>query len=128
MQTLAGTVWRVVEAFAFDSEGRDVPPPFGRHPLGLVAFEEARMLGAISDAQPSPSSPDRVLVAYSGIYSFDGTELVTIADVASSPDLVAEQVRSVRFETPTRMIVSPKNELRLGGQAVGLSIVWERIS
>jgi hypothetical protein len=127
MKTLAGTTWRAVEVMAVDGEGREVPSPIGQHPLGLVSFEKDRMLVALTDARPSPSTPVRALIAYTGTYRFDGAELVTDADVASRPDLVAEQVRSISFESPTRMVVSPKNDFLGGGQAIGLSIVWERI-
>jgi hypothetical protein len=127
MKTLAGTTWRAVEAMAVDDEGREVPSPIGQHPLGLVSFENDRMLVALTDARPSPGTPVRAMVAYTGKYRFDGAELVTDADVASRPDLITQQVRSIRFESPTRMVTSPKNDFLGGGQALGLSVVWERL-
>ena len=127
METLAGTTWRAVEAMAVDSEGREVPSPIGQHPLGLVSFETDRMFVALTDARLSPGVPVRALVAYTGKYRFDGTELVTDADAASRPDLLTEQVRSIHFESPTRMITRPKNDFLGGGLAIGLSVVWERL-
>src|SRR5690349_11880331 len=101
MQTLAGTIWTVVEAFAFDADGREVPSPIGRHPMGVTIFEEDRMLGSVTE-RPSPGTASRVLISYTGPYRFNGTELITDADIASRPDLVTQQIRSVRFESPTR--------------------------
>ena len=126
MQTLTGTIWRVVEAFAFDAEGREIPSPIGRHPIGIVAFEEDRMIGAVAD-RPSPGTPSRVLISYSGPYRFDGTELVTDAEVASRSDLTTQQIRSIRFESPTRMVASPKDDVLGGGSAISLSLVWELV-
>ena len=63
--------------------------------------------------------------AYSGKYRFDGTELVTSVDSASSPDLAGQQIRHIRFESPTRMVVTPKNKVL--GRDAGLKLVWERV-
>jgi hypothetical protein len=46
-------------------------------------------------------------------------------DGASSPDLFPDQVRQVRFESPTRMIVIPKS--RLFGEGAGLELTWDRL-
>ena len=50
--------------------------------------------------------PKRVFVAYCGHYTFDGT-----VDGASIPEMFADQVRHIRFESPTRMIVIPQSML-----------------
>jgi hypothetical protein len=68
--------------------------------------------------------PSRVFAAFSGGYHFDATELVITVDSASSPDMVVQQIRHIRFESPTRIVITPKNEV-LG--RTGLRVVWERV-
>jgi hypothetical protein len=52
MSSLVG-VWKLVEARAFDDAGRELPPPLGPKPMGIVLFEAERMVGAIGDARVS---------------------------------------------------------------------------
>ena len=125
MESLAGTTWKVVEVRVFDDTGRKLQP-LGPHPIGIAIFEVERMLGAITDARPSmpPDSPSRFFLAYTGTYSFDGVELVTRVDDASRPELVVDQIRRIRFESPTRLVAIPVSGV--SGQG-GTEIVWERI-
>jgi hypothetical protein len=125
MQSLSGTMWKLVEASASDAEGRELPPPLGPKPMGFVMFEEDRMMGAIVDGQSSslPEGLVRPFAAYSGSYKFDGTTLVTIADSASSRDLLVEQIRHISFESPARMVARPVNTLL--GHTGGMKIMWE---
>jgi hypothetical protein len=64
-----------------------------------------------------PPEIKRTFVAYCGPYTFDGTRLVTHADSASSPDLLTDQVRHIRFDGPRRMTAVPVSRLlgRSGG-------------
>ena len=127
MQNLDGTMWRLIEASAFDDDGHELTLPLGEQPLGFVMYEAGRMIVAVVDARSSlpPDVPARELVAYSGSYRFDGTELVTSVDSASSADLAGEQIRHIRFESPTRMVVTPKNKVL--GRDAGLTFVFERV-
>ena len=95
--------------------------------MGFVIFETERMLGAICDGRTSGSADpsSRAFIANCGTYSFDGAELVTHADGASQPELIVDQVRNVRFESPTRMVLTPVAGLR--NQSSGLETVWERV-
>lgn len=126
MQSLSGTMWRVIEARAFDEAGQKLQP-LGPHPIGFVVFEAERMLGAVGDGRaslPSNAAP-RFFVAYTGNYKFDGVQLITQADDASKPELIVEQVRHIRFESETRMVAVPVSGLP--GQS-GVEVVWERVS
>jgi Lipocalin-like domain len=128
MQSLAGTMWKLIEAFASDEAGSELPSPIGEHPMGFVMFEAERMIVAVVDGRlelPSNAS-SRAFAAYSGRYRFDGTDLVTSVDSASGPDLVGQQIRHVRFESPTRIVVTPKNKVL--GRDAGLTFVWERVA
>ena len=125
MQSLVG-VWKLVAARAFDDAGRELPPPLGPHPIGTVTFEAERMAGVAADDRASlpPDASLRFFIAYTGIYRFDGEVLVTRADDASKPELIVEQVRRIRFESPTRMVALPVSGVP--GQG-GIEFVWERI-
>lgn len=125
MQSLAGTMWRVIEVRAFDEAGRKLLP-LGPQPSGFAIFEAERMLAALADARASlpPDAPPRFFVAYTGTYRFDGVELVTRADDASKPELVVDQVRRIRFEGENRLVAVPVSGLP--GQS-GTEVVWERV-
>src|SRR5262245_7331618 len=127
MQTLSGTTWKLIEASAVDEEGHELRPPLGEHPVGFAVFEAERMIVAVADGPLSlpPDASSRAFTAYTGRYTFDGTELVTTADSASSPDLIGQQIRHIRFESPTRMVATPKNKVL--GRDAGLKLVWERV-
>jgi uncharacterized heparinase superfamily protein len=127
MQTLSGTMWKLIEARGFDEEGHELAPPLGQVPIGFAMFEAERMIVAVADGRLSlpPDIPSRAFAAYSGRYTFDGTVLVTSVDCASSPDLAKQQIRHIRFESPTRMSATPKNTLL--GRDAGLKFVWERV-
>lgn len=103
------------------------PPPLGPHPMGFVVFEAERMIVAVCDDQPAPSSEARrrIFAGYAGKNRFDGTHLVTTPDSASNPELLAEQVRHMRFDSPVRFTATPVSPLF--GRARGLSFEWERV-
>ncbi len=126
MASLVG-VWKLVEAHAFDNSGRELPSPLGPRPMGIAIFDAERAIATAGDGRVTlPSDvPERKFAAYCGRYSFDGTELVTLVDGASSPDMFTDQVRHIRFDSPTRMVVVPKS--RLFGLGGGLELVWERV-
>ena len=124
MESLAGTTWKLVEVRAYDEAGRELESPIAE-PMGLTMFGKERMLGAVTDVR-SGDVPARVYFSYSGPYTWDGTTLSTAADQASRPDMLTHQVRDMRFETPTRLVVKPKTSLL--GRASGLTFVWERLA
>jgi hypothetical protein len=128
MQSLVGT-WKLIEARAFDETGRELPLPFGPQPLGIVSFDSDRMVGVLGDARVllPPDSPPRFFVAYTGSYRFDGVELITHADDASKPELIVEQVRHVRFESPTRIVVVPVSGVPGLSIRSGIELVWQRL-
>jgi len=124
---LAGTVWRLVEARLFGEDGGELPCPLGPEPMGVAIFGPDRVMAMATDGQVQqpPGAGTRAFAAYTGIYRRDGTKLTTKVDGASSPDMFADQVRRVRFESATRMVVLPVS--RLFGQGSGLELVWERV-
>jgi hypothetical protein len=127
MQNLDGTMWRLIEASAFDDDDRELSLPLGESPMGFIMFGAERIITALVDGRPNlpPDVPSRTFGAYSGRYRFDGTELVTSVDSASSTDLAGEQIRHIRFESPTRMVATTKHKVL--GREAGLKFVWERV-
>ena len=123
MRRLAGTAWKLVETSFSDDRGNQIPPPLGPTPIGVVMFENERLIVAVSDGRQSlpPDDPPRQLICYSGRYRFQGTEIITTADCASRPDLLGRQVRHIYFDSLTRMTINT-----LLGSA-GLKLVWERV-
>lgn len=125
MQGLIG-IWKLIETRAFDEAGREVPSPFGPQPMGVAIFDAERGMAMSCDSRLAlPPEAKRAFVAYCGRYTFDGTKLVTRVDGASSPDLMDNQVRHIRFEGPGRMTAVPVS--RLFGRSGGVELVWERV-
>jgi hypothetical protein len=127
VQNLTGTMWTLVEAFETDEQGAELPPPLGLHPMGFVMFEAEQMIVAVCDdrSAPSPDAGRRVFAGYAGKYRFDGTHLVTTPDSAPNPELLIEQVRHMRFDSPRRITATPVTPLF--GRGRGLTFVWERV-
>ncbi|WP_165982717.1 hypothetical protein [Dankookia rubra] len=50
MDSLAGTMWKLVGVGAGNAAGQDVPSPIGRHPTGFVMFTGDRIPVAVTDA------------------------------------------------------------------------------
>jgi hypothetical protein len=125
-QSLIGT-WKLVWARAFDGDGRELPPPFGPQPMGIVVFDAERMIVTVVDGRTSlpPAAPPRAFVSYCGNYEFDGTKLVTHADGASNPAMLKDQIRQIEFESKDRMVAAPISGLV--GQNVGLRLGSERV-
>jgi hypothetical protein len=126
MQSLVG-IWKLVEAHASDEAGHEVPSPLGPEPMGVLLIEAERIMVTAGDGRVTlpPEAPKRAFVAYSGPYTFDGTKYVCHVDSASSPEMFVDQIRRVRFESPTRMVVHPLS--RLLDRGAGLEFVFERV-
>jgi hypothetical protein len=112
---------KLVEAHAFDDTRRELPPPLGPQPMGIVLVEVERMVAAISATIGS----SRRLIAYTRTHHFDGVELVTQVEGASKPELFLQQVRRIRFESPTRMVAVLVSGVT--GSFRRVVIVWERV-
>jgi hypothetical protein len=53
MQTLSGTMWKLIEAPGVDEEGHELAPPLGQVPMGFAMFEAERMIVAVADGRLS---------------------------------------------------------------------------
>jgi Lipocalin-like domain len=105
MQSLVG-VWKLVEVHAFGESGRDVASPVGPQPLGVAIINAERVMAMAGDGRATEVA-NRAFAAYSGNYTFDGTKAVTRVDGASSPAMLEDRVRHIRFDSPARMTMIP---------------------
>jgi hypothetical protein len=125
MQQLIGSVWRVTDVRAFDEAGREQPSPMGPSPMGVIAFEAGRMMGAIGDARApaAPGEPPRRYASYTGAWRIEGDRIVVTPDAATGPDLMSEQVRRFRFEGASRLVLVPPPR----ADGVTVEVGWERL-
>ena len=125
MPNLIGT-WRLVESSMKDETGALVSTPLGPQPMGVVEFGEERMIVVFVDGRAAlpVDVPNRLLVAYSGPYTFDGSTLTTTVDAASDPALVGTtQTRAITLDGD-RLVASPLNQI--AGVRDNSAFTWER--
>src|ERR1700722_13627380 len=128
MTSVTGT-WRLVRAIARDSEGRELPVPYGGQGMGRLALgADGRMAAVLCDARRAiPDNGKREYSSYCGNYSFDGTRLVTRVDAASDPArLGSDQVREVSFAGDRMILKPPPRQTEAGEEHRELT--WERIA
>lgn len=122
-------VWRLVEAYALDPDGKKHPHPLGPRGQGIVTLtKDGRMMAVLVDGRPSlPEGTKREYASYCGNYTFDGTTLTTRPDASSDPArFTADQVRKVRFKGKRMVLIPPPSEVN--GVKLTRELVWERIS
>jgi hypothetical protein len=122
MVNLIGT-WKLLEARAYDVDGADLPAPLGPEPMGMVLYGPERIMVTVGDGRRDVAGP-RAFNAYAGRYDFDGEMLVIRVDAASSPELMADQIRRLIFETPDRYVAVPMTPFF--GIGSGLKHTWQR--
>ena len=121
-------IWRLKHTQASDDNGAALPPPYGPAATGVVRFQaDGRMTNVICDGRAAvPAGEERQFMAYTGIYTFDGTTLTTRVDGSSEASRIGgEQLRSVRFENGD-MVLSPPRRL-FAGVMQHQSLYWERV-
>lgn len=125
MQDLVG-VWRLVEVRARDPDGRPIASEFGPAPIGTVQFGAQRMMAALGDGRPPVAGERRFWVAYTGVWSLDGTVLSTRVDAAYPASRIGtDQVRQVRWEG-ARLVLQPPPRM-VDGVMNHLEQAWEKL-
>jgi hypothetical protein len=116
--------WRLVEARAFDLDGRELLAPYGPTPMGrLVLTPTGRMMAVICDGRNEmPVGEKRGYASYCGNYTVDGDILRTHVDAA----LIAERIdgtqsRKLEFRGD-RLVLKPPQ--RASGEQ--RELIWER--
>jgi hypothetical protein len=125
---IVGT-WKLVGVIARDSDGKELPKPFGPKGMGIITLNaDGRMMVVLCDGRPAlPEGTVREYGSYRGNYTFDGQTLVTRVDASSNAKLIGgDQERKVRFEGK-RIVLIPPPVLINGVTQLG-ELYWERIS
>ncbi len=128
MASVTGT-WRLVRAAALDSDGKELPSPYGGHPSGRVVLgADGRMMAVTCDGRRDiPGGARREYSSYCGNYTFDGKQLITRVDAASDPTRMgSDQVRDVRFEGGLMVLRPPARTY--GGGVEQRELYWEKIA
>ena len=103
--------WELVRVEAIDADGDPVSPaPFGDgNFIGRVVLTADRLSSTITDARPDlPEGETSEYSCYTGLYTFDGTTLITKVDQCSDPARMGtEQVRDVTFEDDLMVLRPP---------------------
>jgi Lipocalin-like domain len=124
MDSLEG-LWRLVEGRAWDAQGKELAPPYGRLPFGQIMFRGGRMLAALCNGDADAAQ--RGFSSYGGAYTFDGKTLVTQVDVASDPQRIGgEQRRGVRLVDHATMILLPPTR-EYAGSVQLRELLWQRV-
>jgi Lipocalin-like domain len=128
MNDIVGT-WRMVHAQSRDSDGKELPAPYGGQGLGRIVFTaEGRMAVMMIDVRKDlPAGQKREYGGYCGTFTFDGKELTTHVDSAPDPSRIGtDQVRGVRFENGLMILRPPARSY--GGAVEQRELSWEKIS
>ena len=120
-------IWRLVECRAWDEHGNSLLGPYGAHPFGQIMFGNGRMLSALCNGDTEAGQHhDRGFTSYGGPYSFDGSTLTTIVDVASDPQRIGS--RQTRDVVITGEVMLLRPHLRpYNGVLQRRELVWERV-
>ncbi|MDM0022240.1 lipocalin-like domain-containing protein [Variovorax sp. J22R187] len=126
MEQLDG-IWRLVEARAWDEATDRLSAPYGEHPVGMITFSNGRMLAALCNGdRVVPEGAKRSYSSYGGVYTFDGSTLETLVDVASDPSRIGgRQVRKVEMRG-AQLVLRPPTR-RYGEAVQKRELIWERV-
>ena len=125
MVSLVGT-WRLIDARAFADDGKELQPPLGLHPIGIITYEARRMIVSVARMDDLAGPVPQIFSGYAGEYEFDGEMLTVKVVAASSPEGVVDQVRRIVFEGPDRYVATPM--MRVLGYDGGLRLTWQRVA
>jgi hypothetical protein len=126
MDPLEG-IWRLIDSRAWDESNQE-STPYGKHPMGQIAFSGGRMLAVLCNGDAHPGDHgNRNFSSYGGFYTFDGTTLETTVDVASDPARIGgRQVRTVVMMGEGRMKLCPPQRL-YGDKVQRRELIWHRV-
>ena len=128
MKSITGT-WKLIRTHAEAEDGTPITPPFGgEQVIGRLVLEpNGRMMGAIMVARAEiPAGQARERSFYSGIYRFDGRQLITRVDTSIDTDRVGgEQVRDVSFEGDLMVLRPPLR--KYNGRMEKHALWWKKI-
>jgi hypothetical protein len=125
MDALDG-IWRLVESRAWDEQGNALSSPYGAVPMGQLSFTNGRMLAALCNGDAEAGTGQRPYSSYGGRYTFDGSTLVTLVDVASDASRIGSSQRREVVAMGERMLLRPPTRGYVG-QVERRELLWERV-
>lgn len=129
MKNIYGT-WGLVRGTSTASDGTERPAPYGgTAAMGRVMLTpDGRMMAVLCDGRPTlPDGAVREYTSYCGNFTFDGKQLITRVDAASSADRMGtDQVRDVTFEADLMVLRPPAKAY--GGGVEQRVLYWEKLT
>jgi hypothetical protein len=125
--TLDG-IWRLVDIRACIESTQRLTSPLGGNPMGTIVFSNRRMLAAVCDGDRNAAEAgERSFHSYGGLYTFDGSTLEVVVDIASDPKWIgSNQVRAVVLLTEQEMLLRPPTR-HYGDSLETRELIWERV-
>ena len=132
---IAGT-WKLESFWNEFQDGSDPRPMYGKNPTGYIIFtNHGRMMSIVeAEGRKAPQSDEdraaafRSLIAYTGMYRFDGDKFITKVDVSWNPSWVGtEQVRSFKLDGDRLQVISPWVMSPNLGKMTRATVTWERV-
>ena len=126
MDPLTG-IWRLIDSRAWDERGNRLSAPYGEHPQGQIAFSNGRMLAALCNGDSDAgTNGSRAYSSYGGNYSFDGTTLTVVVDIASDQTRIGGKQTRGAVITDGKLVLHPPTRL-YDGVMQRRELVWQRI-
>ena len=126
MDSLDG-IWRLVDSRAWDEGRKSWAAPYGAHPMGQLAFFNGRMLAALCNGDTGVAADrQRNYSSYGGTYTFDGTTLETLVDIASDPSRIGSRRVGAVLMMGEQMLLRPPPRLYVDS-VQRRELVWDRI-
>lgn len=127
MDLLEG-IWRLTDSRAWDEGSERLSAPYGANPIGTITFAYGRMLAVLCNGDAHAGvQGERAYSSYGGPYTFDGTTLDTVVDVASDASRIgSRQVRTVLMMGEKEMVLRPPKR-SYGEKVQTRELIWERV-
>jgi hypothetical protein len=121
-------LWRLVDSRACIESTQRLTSPLGRSPMGTIMFSNCRMLAAVCDGDRNVAEGgERSFHSYGGPYTFDGSTLEVVVDIASDRKWIGStQVRAVVLLTEQEMVLRPPTR-HYGDSLETRELIWERV-
>jgi hypothetical protein len=127
MNTLDG-IWRLIDSRARVESMQRLTSPFGANPMGVIVISNGRILAAVCNGDRSVvESGKRNFHSYGGAYTFDGSTLEILVDIASDPRWIgSDQVRDAVLLADNEMLIRPPTR-HYGDSLETRELIWERV-
>jgi len=128
--------WKLVSFVNDFQDGSEQRPMYGKNATGyLILTAGGRMMSVVEgEGRKAPLNDEeraaafRTLIAYTGIYRFDGDKFITKVDVSWNPTWVGtEQVRFFKLDGDRLQIASDWVMSPNLGKITRATVTWERV-